>query len=57
MAEDNDDDVPLLNNNNDDTDEHLITADDRQPNVEAVFVATFDVKYGKIRMKRKTWLF
>jgi hypothetical protein len=39
-----DDDVPLLN---DDDDEQLITSEDRQPNVEAVFVVTFDVKYGK----------
>jgi hypothetical protein len=44
MANDNDDDVPLL----DDDDEQLITSEDRQPNVEAVFVVTFDVKYGKI---------
>jgi hypothetical protein len=46
MADDNDDDVPLLN---DDDDERLITPEDRQPNVEAVFVVTFDVKFGKIK--------
>jgi hypothetical protein len=43
MVDDNDD-VPLLC---DDDDEHLITSEDRQPNVEAVFVVTFDIKYGK----------
>jgi hypothetical protein len=43
MVDDNDD-VPLLR---DDDDEHLITSEDRQPNVEAVFVVTFDIKYGK----------
>lgn len=54
MVDDNDDDVPLLNNkDDDDDDEHLITPDDQQPNVEAVFVVTFDVKYGKIKMKKK----
>ncbi|UJR23119.1 hypothetical protein I4U23_026140 [Adineta vaga] len=44
MVDDNDDDVPLL----DDDDEQLITSEDREPTVEAVFVATFDVKYGNI---------
>ena len=44
MVDDNDDDVPLLN----DDEEQLITSEDRQPHVEAVFVVTFDVKYGKI---------
>lgn len=49
MADDSDDDdVPLLNDIDDEYDEQLITPEDRQPNVEAVFVATFDVKYGKI---------
>ncbi|CAF2465007.1 unnamed protein product [Rotaria sp. Silwood2] len=43
MVDDNDDDVPLLN---DDDDEQLITSEDSQPNVEAVYVVTFDVKYG-----------
>jgi hypothetical protein len=48
MVDNNDDDdVPLLNNDND-YDEQLITPEDVQPNVEAVFVVTFDVKYGKI---------
>lgn len=47
-----DDDVSLLNNNDDDDDdEQLITTEDRQPNVEAVFVVTFDVKSGKITKK------
>jgi len=45
MVDDNDDDVLLLND--DEYDEQLITPDDRQPNVEAVFVVTFDAKYGK----------
>jgi len=45
MVDENDDDVPLLN---DDDDEQLITTDDRQPIVEAVFVVTFDIKYGRI---------
>jgi hypothetical protein len=49
MVDDNDDDVPLLDG--DDSDEHLITPEDRQPNVEAVFVVTFDVKYGKVKKK------
>ncbi|CAF4022799.1 unnamed protein product [Adineta steineri] len=40
-----DDDVPLLD---DDDDEQLITSDGREPNVEAVFVVTFDVKSGNI---------
>jgi len=53
MADDSDDDVPLLNDNDD---ERLITPEDRQPNVEAVFVVTFDVKYGKIK-KNKNPLF
>ncbi|CAF1677255.1 unnamed protein product [Rotaria magnacalcarata] len=44
MIADNDDDVPLLNGNDDD--EQLITPEDSQPNVEAIFVVTFDVKYG-----------
>jgi hypothetical protein len=53
MAEETDDDVSLLNNNNDDDDdEQLITPEDRQPNVEAVFVVTFDVKTGKIKRKK-----
>lgn len=40
-----DDDVPLLN---DDDEEDLLSIDDhRRPTVEAVFVATFDVKYGR----------
>ncbi|CAF4747517.1 unnamed protein product, partial [Rotaria magnacalcarata] len=43
MIADNDDDVPLLNG--DDDDEQLITPEDSQPNVEAIFVVTFDVKY------------
>ncbi|CAF1168080.1 unnamed protein product, partial [Adineta ricciae] len=42
MASDNDDDVPLLT----DDDEQLITSEDREPTVEAVFVVTFDVKDG-----------
>jgi hypothetical protein len=46
MVDDNDDDVLLLND--DEYDEQLITPEDRQPNVEAVFVVTFDAKYGKI---------
>jgi hypothetical protein len=47
MVDDMDDDVSLLNNNDDDDDdEQLITTEDRQPNVEAVFVVTFDVKSG-----------
>ncbi|CAF0827104.1 unnamed protein product [Rotaria sordida] len=46
MINDNDDDVPLLNDNDDN--EQFITAEDSQPNVEAVFVVTFDVKYGNI---------
>ena len=46
MTDDNDDDVPLLNGD-DDNDEQLITSEDSQPNVEAIFVVTFDVKYGK----------
>lgn len=41
MADD-DDDVPLLNEDA----EQLITSDDRPPNIEAVFVVTFDVKDG-----------
>ena len=47
---DDDDDVPLLN---EDDDEQLLGTDDRPPTVEAVFVATFDVKYGRTaRMSR-----
>ena len=42
MADD-DDDVPLLN----DDAERPIAPDDRLPNVEAVFVVTFDVRDGK----------
>jgi len=53
MADDSDDDVPLLNDNDD---ERLITPEDRQPNVEAVFVVTFDVKYGKIKKKNPLFL-
>ena len=56
MADETDDDVSLLNNNDDDDDEQLITAEDRQPNVEAVFVVTFDVKSGKIQRKKKSFL-
>jgi hypothetical protein len=55
MADETDDDVSLLNttsNNDDDDDEQLITPEDRQPNVEAVFVVTFDVKTGKITRKK-----
>jgi len=52
MADDSDDDVPLLNDNDD---ERLITPEDRQPNVEAVFVVTFDVKYGKIKKKKPSF--
>lgn len=46
MAEDTEgeDDVALLNN--DDGDDRLISAGDRRPRVDAVFVVTFDVKYG-----------
>lgn len=47
MAED-DDDVPLLNGD----DEQLITSNDRPPNVEAVFVVTFDVRDGKMEKDR-----
>lgn len=46
MADDNGDDVLLLNDESDD--EQLITSEDSRPNVEAVFVVTFDIKYGKI---------
>lgn len=44
MDDDNDDDVPLLLGSDD---EQLITAEDTPPNVEAIFVVTFDVKFGK----------
>ena len=48
MADDDmDEDVPLLN---DDADDPLITLDSRQPHVEAVFVVTFDVKFGKTKI-------
>ncbi len=53
MVDNNDDDVPLLDGDND-YDEQLITPEDVQPNVEAVFVVTFDVKYGKI-LKKETF--
>ena len=53
MASDNDDDVPLLA----DDDEQLITSEDREPTVEAVFVVTFDVKDGRIIIKEKNTFF
>lgn len=51
MADDTDEDVPLLN---DDADDPLITLDGRPPQVEAVFVVTFDVKSGKSKTKIAT---
>ena len=47
MTEDieGEDDVALLTN--DDGDDRLLMADDRRPRINAVFVVTFDIKYGK----------
>lgn len=50
MADDIDEDVPLLD---DDADDLLITLDGPSPQVEAVFVATFDVKSGKNKKKKE----
>ena len=52
MAYDSDGDISLLNTDDDD-DDRLITTEDRQPDVKAVFVVTFDVKYGKNKIKLK----
>ena len=48
MFNDDEDDVPLLNDDN----EQLITSEDRQPDVKAVFIVTFDAKDGKKKVDK-----